>query len=431
MSNPGTDLWCEQQSTVQLVPNPSALIACYMCACLLRRYDNWGQVLRIEELQLKVPVRVELDLPVDYDTKEAHNKLLAPAKRDPHQEASIKQLISDRTNTLSRKERMWLDRRVRAVVNALMQDLAPRAAAAEQKMLLNERLRRQQLQQQQQQRGVKQHAPAAAAAAAGQPIASAGGSGEFQVPRTNSNGSGKLQFQQRPQARTHATTSQGKRVHWAAAVQSAYNALKQKLVSIRQEAQHVQPGDYDAVAAAGHRFRSSVKQLQQQAQQMENLLVTLHDKVLQRQQQRAHGAPATAAAGAGGGNAAVGVRRTGSGGVLVGPGAAAGAAAAGLPQAGSSAGGGGGGSSVMMQQGGLQPGLIPQPSPPSAAAAAATGGGGLPPQQQQVSAGFMVPLAPLAGGGSNAAQQGGMQPAAPVAPPPAAQQIEVIDLLDD
>jgi hypothetical protein len=31
------------------------------------RYDNWGKIIRIEELGLKTPLRIELDLPTDYD----------------------------------------------------------------------------------------------------------------------------------------------------------------------------------------------------------------------------------------------------------------------------------------------------------------------------------------------------------------------------
>lgn len=34
------------------------------------RYDNWGKVVKLDELQLKVPLRIELNLPLDYDNQQ-------------------------------------------------------------------------------------------------------------------------------------------------------------------------------------------------------------------------------------------------------------------------------------------------------------------------------------------------------------------------
>jgi len=264
------------------------ILQTWLCNIAVRRFDNWGKILRLDELGLKEPVRIECGVPTDYDSTEAIAKALAPARGDPRHEAMIKQQLTDRNNSNARKERIWVERRVKALVHALMHDLAPRAAAAEQKML-QEQLRKKQIEQM----GARpKQQPAAGAAAGAQPQLArtgTGSSGELQRAGSSGSGHGLLH---------HRSGLEPKRVHWAAAVQSAYNALRQKLVEIREEAQHVQPGDFDAVAAAGHKFRSSVQQLQDQAKQLEHLLTNLHGRVM-RQREAAAAAARTAAPSAG------------------------------------------------------------------------------------------------------------------------------------
>jgi hypothetical protein len=227
--------------------------------------------------------------------------------------SNIKRQFQEKVNQLSRKERGWVERRVRHVVSALMHDVAPRAAAAEQRIQAEEMKARMQQQQQGNERVQKLAAPPAGRDQAQLPQAPSGGD----LQRV---GSGGMVFQQRPphqqqqqqnpRAQQQQQQQQGglpgvtseKRIHWAAAVQASYDALKLKLANIRGEAQHVKAGDCDAVAAAGHKFRTSVRELQLQAKQMEGLLGTLHARVVQRKGKRAAGvaagAPAAAAAAA-------------------------------------------------------------------------------------------------------------------------------------
>lgn len=42
------------------------------------RYDNWGKLIRIEELGLKAPLRIELELPTDYDNPQVRHGPCSP-----------------------------------------------------------------------------------------------------------------------------------------------------------------------------------------------------------------------------------------------------------------------------------------------------------------------------------------------------------------
>eukprot|EP00775_Hariotina_reticulata_P005697 gene5697-5935_t len=93
-------------------------------------YDSWVKLLKVPSLHLVAPLRNELGLALDYDTPHAALKAVGPTAPGSAEHTQLASDHKKRVGLKSTKERAWLDKRVRAIVNALRLEFGPAARSA-------------------------------------------------------------------------------------------------------------------------------------------------------------------------------------------------------------------------------------------------------------------------------------------------------------